>query len=422
MQTPLRIYAGEHKCKHKDLKKPDFSNFSFLNKMAVKILSVDDESDMEMLITQRFRRHIRDKVFDFVFASNGLDALDKLTEHPDIGLVLSDINMPEMDGLTFLSELNARNNPYLKTVMVSAFNDMDNIRTAMNRGAFDFVTKPINLDDLEITINKTITQVEQLMRSQREHDQLVAIQNDLSIAQDIQQGMLPKRFPPFPHRTDFDLHAFLKAAKVVGGDLFDYFLMDDNRLFFLIGDVSDKGVPASLLMAITKALFKSHFSNKNCGTICEEIEQINAFLSAENPNMMFVTAFVGILDLTTGIIEYIDAGHEPPLILRKNNDVETLKKKGGMALGIDGSFPYTSATFALEPGDTLFIYTDGVPDANNATGERFGMERVKQLLQTETVAASPRQINEAVLQQLQAFIGTHDQFDDITALTLHYRG
>jgi sigma-B regulation protein RsbU (phosphoserine phosphatase) len=299
---------------------------------------------------------------------------------------------------------------------------MDNIRTAMNRGAFDFVTKPINFVDLEITINKTISHINVLVNSQYEHDQLVAIQNDINIAQEIQQAMLPKVFPPFPDRTDFDLHAFLKAAKFVGGDLFDYFLMDDNRLFFLIGDVSDKGIPASLFMAITKAIFKSHFANKNCGSISDEVCRINDFLSADNESMMFVTAFVGILDLKTGTVEYIDAGHEPPLILRKNNQVEVLKKKGGLALCIDGNYPYTSNTFVLEPGDTLFTYTDGVTDANNSTGERFGLQRIKDLLINETTTAAPKQINDTVLHQLQTFINGVAQFDDITALTIHYAG
>ncbi|SFC37172.1 SpoIIE family protein phosphatase [Spirosoma endophyticum] len=390
--------------------------------MSFKILSIDDESDMEMLITQQFRRQIRNKDFEFIFANNGAEALEKLDEIKDIGLILSDINMPEMDGLTFLSKLNEMNNPYLKAIMVSAYNDMDNIRTAMNRGAFDFVTKPINFSDLEITINKTIAHIEMMMRSQREHDQLIAIQNDLNIAQDIQQAMLPKTNPPFPDRTDFDLHAFLKAAKMVGGDLYDYFLMDENRLFFIIGDVSDKGVPASLFMAITKTIFKSHFSNKNCGAIHEEVYRINSFLSADNQSMMFVTAFIGILDLTTGIVEYIDAGHEPPLILRQDKTVEVLKKKGGLALCIDGEYEYVSATFTLQPGDTLFTYTDGVPDANNLAGERFGMERIKKILLEETFAAKPQHVNETMLQHLQEFIGENAQFDDITALTLHYAG
>jgi len=120
----------------------------------VKILVVDDESDMEPMIRQKFRRHILEKTFDFEFAFNGIEALEKITEFPEIGVVLSDINMPGMDGLTLLTKLKEMKNPGLKTVIVSAYGDMDNIRTAMNRGAFDFITKPVNFDDLEITINK----------------------------------------------------------------------------------------------------------------------------------------------------------------------------------------------------------------------------------------------------------------------------
>src|ERR1700679_207518 len=125
----------------------------------VKILCVDDESDMEMLITQTFRKQIRAKEYEFIFANHGLDALSKLAEHTDIKLVLSDINMPEMDGLTFLSKVKENKMTDLKTIMVSAYGDMENIRTAMNRGAFDFITKPINLDDLDVTIKKTLDEI-----------------------------------------------------------------------------------------------------------------------------------------------------------------------------------------------------------------------------------------------------------------------
>ena len=390
--------------------------------MPIKILSVDDEPDMEMLITQRFRRQIRDKSFEFIFATNGQDALDKLDANQDISLILSDINMPEMDGLTFLTHLNDRKNPFLKAVMVSAFNDMDNIRTAMNRGAFDFVTKPISFEDLEATLNKTIDHVSMLMLAQREHDQLLAIQNDLNIAQEIQQSMLPKTFPPFPERTDFDLYAMLRAAKMVGGDLFDYFLLDDGRLFFVIGDVSDKGVPASLFMAITKAIFKSHFSGKNWRDFAEEVVRINGFLSEENYSMMFVTAFIGIMDPKTGEVQYIDAGHEAPLILRSDNTIESLPKRGGMALCILEDFPYQVQTMQLHPGDTLFTYTDGVPDANNHAGARYGMARVKEVLTAQTASAAPQAITEAVYESIKTFIGDNAQFDDITMLTLRYMG
>lgn len=389
--------------------------------MGMKILNVDDESDMEMLITQRFRKQIREKKFEFIFAHNGLEALDRLDENDDIALILSDINMPEMDGLTFLSMINERKNPLLKAVMVSAYGDMDNIRTAMNRGAYDFITKPINFEDLEITIDKTIEHINMLRLFQNERDQLIAIKNDLSIAKEIQQSMLPKESPPFPDRFDLDLHAFLEPAKVVGGDLFDYFLMDNNRLFFLIGDVSDKGIPAALFMAITKAIFKSHFLSPTCGTITDEVRQVNAFLSADNNSFMFVTVFVGIIDLNTGVVEYIDAGHEPPLIRRKDGSVETLKKHGGLAMAIDGTYEYTSQFMTLSPGDTFFLYTDGATDANNDEKERYGMTRLTEHLANLTGSESPKEINDSYLSKIKEFIGSEDQFDDITVLTIHYK-
>jgi adenylate cyclase len=137
--------------------------------MPQKILVVDDEADLEILIRQKFRKQIRDNEYDFTFAQNGVDALSKLAAHPDIGLVLSDINMPEMDGLTLLHRLNEMKNPVLKAVIVSAYGDMDNIRLAMNRGAFDFLTKPIDFNDLEATIAKTLEELAVLRQARSQH-------------------------------------------------------------------------------------------------------------------------------------------------------------------------------------------------------------------------------------------------------------
>jgi sigma-B regulation protein RsbU (phosphoserine phosphatase) len=155
------------------------------NQTNIKIMVVDDEVDLEPMIRQKFRRQIRNSELDFVFAHNGLEALSKLIEYPEIGLILSDINMPEMDGLTLLLKLKELKKPSLKTVIVSAYGDMENIRTAMNRGAFDFLTKPINFEDLEITINKTLDEIGLQHKAMREHDQLISIQQDLSVARDI---------------------------------------------------------------------------------------------------------------------------------------------------------------------------------------------------------------------------------------------
>src|SRR5512145_2052428 len=162
-----------------------------------KILVVDDETDLEVLIKQKFRQKIREHKYEFLFAINGKHALEQLELNTDVDVVLSDINMPEMDGLTLLSKINEQNT-LLKAVIVSAYGDMENIRTAMNRGAFDFVTKPVNFEDLEITINKTLEEIKLTRRSMEEHDQLISIQHDLNVAREIQQAILPKVFPPFP--------------------------------------------------------------------------------------------------------------------------------------------------------------------------------------------------------------------------------
>ena len=160
-----------------------------------KILVVDDETDLQFVINQKFRRQIRNGQYEFHFAFNGLEALAKLIEVPDIAIILSDINMPEMDGLTLLSKVRELKNPLLKTVICSAYGDMENIRTAMNRGAFDFVTKPVDFNDLEVTLEKTIAELNVVREGLAYHDKLLSIEHDLLVAREIQRAILPKRIP-----------------------------------------------------------------------------------------------------------------------------------------------------------------------------------------------------------------------------------
>jgi len=298
--------------------------------MKVKIMVVDDEVDLEPLIRQKFRRQIREGVYDFVFAHNGLEALAKLIEEPEIRLILSDINMPEMDGLTLLSKLKELKSPWLKTVIVSAYGDMENIRTAMNRGAFDFVTKPISFDDLEITVNKTLEEITIAWQSQQEHYQLISIQQDLQAAREIQQAILPKVFPPFPDRTDFSIYASMLAAKEVGGDFFDFFMIDQERLGFVIGDVSGKGVTAAIFMAVSRTLIRAT-GLKGISTI-DCMNYVNRLLCNESVSCMFVTVFYGILNTSTGEVEYVNAGHNPPYILT-GSSIRKVEMTGGTILG-----------------------------------------------------------------------------------------
>src|SRR6266404_1924813 len=187
---------------------------SIIQTEPLQILVVDDEPDLELLVRQRFRRQIREKEFEFFFSHNGEEALEVLSQQPGIDAVLSDINMPVMDGLTLLARINELRRT-LKAVVVSAYGDMQNIRTAMNRGALDFLMKPVDFEDLEITIRKTAQHVRELRLALHTQQRLLAIQQELDVAAKIQQSIVPSKFPPFPDRREFDLHAHMLPAKEV---------------------------------------------------------------------------------------------------------------------------------------------------------------------------------------------------------------
>jgi sigma-B regulation protein RsbU (phosphoserine phosphatase) len=247
------------------------------------------------------------------------------------------------------------------------------------------------------------------------------IESELSIARTIQMGFLPQTFPAFPDRTEFDLNAIIEPAKEVGGDLYDYFLIDENRLFFLIGDVSDKGVPAALFMAVTKTLFGTHALPGNA-SINEIMCRVNQELSRGNPWQMFVTAFAGMLDLKTGKIVYSDAGHEPPFLLRVGQEAEMFKKRGGPALCFFDDFRYESDTLQLRPGDALVLYTDGVTEAMNRERRLLSSEGIKQALKSCSVDTPPATISQCLLEQVKRFASGEPQSDDIAILTIRYYG
>ncbi|MCD7815628.1 MAG: SpoIIE family protein phosphatase, partial [Bacteroides sp.] len=324
--------------------------------MAVKILSVDDELDLEVLLTQYFRRKIRKGEYEFHFAHNGLEALQMVLQQKDFDIILSDINMPEMDGLTLLTRINELRNPALKCIMVSAYGDMSNIRSAMNNGAFDFATKPIDLEDLSRTIEKAIEQINFVRTSQCEHNQLESIKGDLAVAGEIQQAILPSKFPPFPDLVDkLDIFASMTPAKDVGGDFYDFFQIDADRIGFVIADVSGKGIPAALFMAVSRTLIRSTGLRGIPSHEC--ISYANRLLCNESLDAMFVTVFYGIYTISTGVIDYTNAGHNPPYLLRRNNVVEALPLSQNFIVGVFDDFVYTNSTLKLEPGDAIILYT-----------------------------------------------------------------
>jgi sigma-B regulation protein RsbU (phosphoserine phosphatase) len=384
----------------------------------VKIMVVDDEIDLEPLVRQKFRRQIRDGKYDFIFAYNGLEALSKLIEFPEIGIILSDINMPEMDGLTLLMKLKELKNPGLKTVVVSAYGDMDNIRTAMNRGAFDFLTKPISFEDLEITIDKTMDEILQIRRGLEEHDQLISIQQDLQTAREIQQAILPKCFPPFPNRKDFDIYAAMIAAKEVGGDFYDFFMIDNDRIGFVIGDVSGKGVPAAIFMAVSRTIIRATGLKGIPANEC--MNYVNNLLCSESVASMFVTVFYGILNTANGELEYVNAGHNPPYIISPVG-LKTVEMTNGTVLGGIEGFNYHSLKLTLTPGDILYLYTDGVTEAFNRKEELYGDKRLEDLLKMN-LGAGFKEIVKITLADVTAFASGRPQSDDITLMAIKFSG
>jgi sigma-B regulation protein RsbU (phosphoserine phosphatase) len=383
----------------------------------MKILVVDDEPDLEVLVRQKFRRQVLEGRFDLEFARNGAEALEVLARDASINIVLSDINMPVMDGLTLLGKLTELDR-ILKAVIVSAYGDMQNIRIAMNRGAFDFVTKPIDFQDLEITINRTLDEILALKRSLQDRAQLNALQQELNIAARIQQSILPRVFPAFPDRTEFDVFATMTPAKEVGGDFYDFFLIDGERLGFVIGDVSGKGMPAALFMAVSRTLLRATAMQVSSAGDC--LQYVNNVLASESADGMFVTLFYGILNTRTGEVEFAVGGHNPPYVLSEGG-VRPLSFEGGMVVGICQGVSYKSDRIQLQPGEGLFLFTDGLTEATNEAEDMFSEERLEAILQS--CAAQPlRTLVGSVTEEVRKFVAGAPQADDLTIMTLRYRG
>ena len=376
-----------------------------------KILVVDDEPDVEPLVLQRMRRDIRSRKYEFVFAHNGVEAVELLNKDEDIDMVISDINMPQMDGLTLLEQISEIN-PNIRSIIVSAYGDMKNIRTAMNRGAFDFVTKPLDFGDLRVTIERTLRHMEEWREALSSRDKLVALQNELDVASGIQQSILPT---VFPSRDDYQIYASMEPARNVGGDFFDVVRLEGNRVGLAIADVSDKGVPAALFMMSSRTWMKgAAISSPEPGTVLGEV---NALLHEDNETQMFVTVLYAVYDPETGEFTYASGGHDAPLLVHPDGSSELLPLTDGIALGIVSDLAYGQNSVVLDHGDTLVLYTDGVTEAMNGEGEQFGIERLRKVFSDR----APKDANEAahkVFEAVNTFADGAAQSDDITCLTL----
>ncbi|MBQ4435947.1 MAG: SpoIIE family protein phosphatase [Clostridia bacterium] len=254
------------------------------------------------------------------------------------------------------------------------------------------------------------------------------LDTELSVAADIQLDMLPTRFPAFPDRNEFDLYAVMDPAKEVGGDFYDFFLIDDDHLGLVIADVSGKGVPASLFMVISKTLIKNVAISGRYDSPADILKDVNDRLCEGNEENMFVTAWLGILTISTGELVSASAGHEYPVFYRKNSGFELGRDLHGMAMGAMEGMKYRNTHWHLDPGDMLFVYTDGVPEANNSSEELFGVERMLEALekskQESGSSAGKKTDLKLFLNTLRGhideFVGNTPQFDDLTMMCVEY--
>jgi sigma-B regulation protein RsbU (phosphoserine phosphatase) len=377
-----------------------------------KVLIVDDEPDIELLIRQRFKR--RNGEFEFVFARNGKEALEILESDPELEVVVTDINMPVMDGLSLLPRLNALDR-LVKAVILSAYGDMQNIRSAMNRGAFDFLTKPLDFEDFETTIRRTKDALEAAREGLEARARLLALEQELEIASRIQSSILPRDF--LAGHEEFELHAEMIPARRVGGDFYDYFLIDDRQLGFLIGDVSGKGIPAALFMAVSRTLLRATALQGVSPAEC--LQYANRVLGRQREGGVFVTVFYGILDTATGELTYAIGGHNPPYRRSRDGRLDVISEPRGTVIGLLPGMTYETGEIRVCPGDSIVLFTDGVTEAMNAEGRFFGERRLREVF--AGTEGPPREVIARICEAVAGFTAGAPQSDDITLLAVRWR-
>ncbi len=377
--------------------------------MIPKILVVDDEPDLEHLIKQKFRREIKEDKYSFFFASNGIKALEKLNEDKNIELVLTDINMPEMDGLTLLKKMQELNNPLLRSVFISAYGDIVNIRTAMNGGAFDFVVKPIDLNDLEITIKKALDNLETVKKAFQARDALLVVQKELQDARELQLSMLPKKLPVL---SNLDIAVYMKTATEVGGDYYDFHSAEDGTFTTVIGDATGHGLKAGMMVTAAKTLFNSYSKNNNIINIFKDMAR-----SIKQMNFQNLSMCLAMLKFNNDKLVMSSAGMPPIYIYRKKEEIIDEFEFQGMPLGTLENFPYEVRETIINTGDTILLTSDGFPELLNESNEQLGYDRLKKLF-LEIGNLPPQDVIEKLKDEGSGWTIDAEPDDDVTFVVI----
>jgi phosphoserine phosphatase RsbU/P len=368
-------------------------------RQTARILIVDDIEDNRDLLVRRLRR---EGYHDTQVAADGEQAL-RLIEAQQFDLVLLDIMMPICNGYEVLERLRAANRLHeLPVIVISAHTELDSAVRCIELGAVDYLPKPFNPTLLRARVN-------------------ARIEAELETARKLQAGMVPTHFPAPTAARPVEIHATMHPARQVGGDLYDFFFVPDDRLVFFIGDVSGKGVPAAMFMAqathllrlITSFLLQGDVAAATPAAI---LRRVNQELCDGNGSMMFVTLFFGMLDVRTGELQFSCAGHEAPYLINADG-VTPVTGAQGLVLGLSADWDYETATIQLAPGETLFLYTDGITEAFNPHNEAFARPRLEAALRQAATQTLDRLV-EGTVAAVRDFAGDAAQSDDIACLAI----
>ena len=370
----------------------------------------DDITNLKMAVRILSKNNMR-----VTALKSGMALLDYIkTNKPD--LILLDIKMPGLDGFETMRRIQEQMAPSEKipVILLTADDSQDAETHGLALGAMDFIKKPFIPDVLVLRVRHTIDLVRLQHDLEQENER---IRSELAMASRIQSAMLPGIFPAFPERKEFDIYASMDPVRGVGGDFFDFFFIDRDRLCLLIADVSGKGIPAALFMMASKIILADNA--KSGKSPAQILQDTNEAICANNPEEMFVTVWLGILDISTGLLTTANAGHEYPALMHADGQFELFRDRHGLVVGGMPGVKYHEHSLQMYPGSKLFVYTDGVPEATDAENALFGTTRMLEALNAHA-NESPKQILHGVRQAVNEFVSDMEQFDDLTMMCLEY--
>ena len=425
------------------------------SRQPLRILVADSDPKMEDMVKLRMRTEIQSGDCEFTFARDGEEALraalENLQSLPPSGrfdIAICDISLPKLEGLSLLDRL-AQDAPELKTIVVSAYGDIRNIRAAMNRGAFDFVMKPVDFEDLRRTVRKAQEDSERRKRARGYQERLNNLENELALASGIQKSILPEHLPREP---EYEIFGEMLPARNVGGDFYDVFQHvyrdvyqdvyremqggsasrngsanngpgntgpgNTGQIGLAVADVSGKGVPAALFMMASRIALKTAATQeRRPGRVLQKVNQI---LNEDNRTSMFVTVLYAVYNPADGAVSYANGGHCNPLIVHPDGSCSELPPTGGTVLALVPGLEYEQRHATVMPGETLLIYSDGVTEAVNGSGAEFGTHGVRNAFR-ENPPTGAQEAAATLLEAVSKFAGRTPQADDITCLTLYRR-